>query len=120
MRTSLACRASLAVWMIVTQAGCFSWESVPLQAPAPERVGYVRVVRTDGQKIRLALSRLTADSLTGRRAGLITTRRISIPLDSLQSVERRRTDWLRSAGLGVLMLAGAALSAVIVPPWGEP
>lgn len=103
-----------------SQTACFSWEPIALPRPAPQSVGYVRVLRTDGESLRLARTLVQPDSISGRRAGLFTTRRISVPVDSIQTLERRRTEWLQSAGLAVLMVIGTALSVVIAPPIGEP
>lgn len=109
-------RAILLIWLTVGQSACFSWERVALPQPGPQAVGYVRVVRSDGETLRLARARIEADSLIGRKARLFSTRRVSVPTDSMRSLERRRTEWAKSAGLAVVMVAAAALSPLWAPP----
>ena len=108
------CRsAALVAAVCGAVVGCFRWEPAPPAEPAAGPpsvwVGYVEARRLDGSAVRLARARLSADSLVGRRAGLVSSARVAIPRDSLAGLARRRLDPRRSA-----LAAGAMVLLAVV------
>src|SRR5688572_12642510 len=112
-------RVGLLAWMAIAGlavGGCHRWEPVT-PAAAPERLGYVEARRADGSAVRLARARLSVDSLVGRRAGLLTTARVSVPRDSLTSLRRRRLDARRSVLAAGAMAIMAVIGFSVAAPW---
>jgi hypothetical protein len=74
--------------------------------PLPART---RVVHRSGERIELAVGRVTPDSVVGARPGGVRDAArgpVALPRDSVARVEERRVSWGRTLGLEVGILFG--------------
>jgi hypothetical protein len=107
---------ALLIWL----SACHKW--VPLEPPieqaiAEEKPGTVRVTLANANPIGLKEPRISGDSLVGvveesyveRGKVRRSKRTVQIPLDSVQTIEERRTDTLATAGTVIGITIGAIL-----------
>lgn len=117
LRRAALRRAPLLVALVV---GCRSWRAEALPAPgSPPRAvrGPVRATRVDGTRVELTGARIAGDTLRGERRtahGLDAPgAAVTIPLDSVRGLERRRVSIARTVGLyfGVMGAVFLVMSA---------
>jgi hypothetical protein len=91
---------------------CRSWRSstVPLPQVVASQPSQVRVTRNDGGRFTLQRPRLSGDTLLGELASSSATGTIAVALSEIRSMEVRRFDGLKTAGL----IAGIGVTAILV------
>jgi hypothetical protein len=113
--------------LVAFLAGCRSWRAEPLPAAgAPARAvgGHLRVTRADGARVELTRTRIAGDSLRGERrtpdGGDAARTVVTIPLDSVYRLERRRVSIGRTVGLyfGVMGAIFLVMSAAEAEAYG--
>jgi hypothetical protein len=96
-------------------SACGGWQAqgfVPQVVVQRERPDRLRLVRTDSSRTELWQPRVTGDSLVG----LVESRPLAVPLDSVAYVELRRTDpTLHYVGLGLGVAGG--IVALVAATW---
>lgn len=90
---------------------CHSWrtQSSPVAETLADQPDEVRVTRNDYTQLTLHRPRLSGDTLIGER---IASRpvTVSVPLGDIRSIEVRRFDGLKTAGL----IAGVGVTAILI------
>jgi hypothetical protein len=103
--------AQVVVLVAALLAACSSWRHSPdpLAKTLADRPGEVRVWRTDGTRFTLRRPRLSGDTLIGEGAASRQST-VAVPLGEIASMEVRRFDGLKTAGL----IAGVGATAILV------
>jgi hypothetical protein len=93
-------------------AGCQSWRnsSHPLPQVLADQPSQVRVTRNDGGRFTLRRPRLSGDTLVGDLTSSAASGTIAVPLSEVRSLEVRRFNGLKTAGL----IAGVGATAILI------
>ena len=106
------------LWAGVGATGCATLREVPRAeyAARPERKGVVVDTR-EGLHFRFDLARFGPDSLIGQRlrdteGAFEEYHTVAIPLESIERLSVRRTNWLRTGLIGGAVVAAAITTVV--------
>jgi hypothetical protein len=104
--------ALTALAVSLSLVACRSWRSpsLPLPEVVADHPSQVRVVRSDGGRFTLRQPRLSGDTLIGELASSSAKGTIAIPRGDIRSLEIRRFDGLKTAGL----IAGVGATAILI------
>jgi hypothetical protein len=105
---------SLPLLVAVTAAlvtACHSWRTPPspVAETLADRPDEVRITRNDHSQLTLHRPRLSGDTLIGERIASQPVT-VSVPLGDIRSIEVRRFDGLKTAGL----IAGVGATAILI------
>jgi hypothetical protein len=91
---------------------CQSWRNSSHQLPQvlADQPSQVRVTRNDGGRFTLRRPRLSGDTLVGEVASSAASGTIAVPLREVRSLEVRRFNGLKTAGL----IAGVGATAILI------
>ena len=103
--TRTTARASLALVIVLSSAACQSWkvENRPIETVVETGKNPVAVTMNDQRWVALRNPAIHNDSLTGTRIAGNTygTRRMSLAVSGVRTVQTRRFSLIRTLGLGV-------------------
>ena len=98
----------VALPLVASLGGCFSWRRGPVASPEPDRFvgGPVRVTRAGGPPIVLVGVTIGRDSLYGNEHAK-PHRRVAIPASEVRMLEEPRVNPVTTVALVVLLVSAA-------------
>lgn len=112
--TTITPRNAVCTALIAMQlGGCTSWRAQPVEPSdlpgyvAAQRSAQLRFTLGNGNEVVISQARISGDTLLGTARG----QPVRIAMTDVRIVARRRTNVLRSIGLGYVIVAAAAVVA---------
>jgi len=104
-------RAAVALLLALWGWGCAVYQPLDPTPTSGDLPADVRITRTDGSTVTLAVSQISGDTLRGFREN--STQRVHIPVSEVRAISVKRIDKKES----MLAIAGVAAIAVVMMLW---
>ena len=112
-------RFVLPLTLVTLLSACTKWVALePPYAPSQGEYEKLRITGDDGTRVVIHDPRLEADSLRGTVSD--SDQVAAIPIDSVQKIEKRGTNWLATAGLVVGVFYAVVGIGYIIECSGKP